>query len=86
MWEELLDVRPIGILDSFFLSGGDSLLAVRLLAQVEEAFDKRLPVEALLGAATIEQLAALLHEAEARTGSPMPCPSNLKARSQYSSV
>ena len=66
MWEELLDVRPIGIRDSFIGLGGDSLLAVRLLAQIEKAFDKRLPVEALVGAATIEKLAALLHQAEAQ--------------------
>ncbi len=66
MWEQLLDVRPIGIRDSFFGLGGDSLLAVRLLAKIEETFDKRLPVEALIGAATIEQLAALLLQAEAQ--------------------
>jgi len=66
MWEALLDVRPIGIRDSFFDLGGDSLYAIRLLAQIEEVFDKRLPVEALLGAANIEQLAALLRHAEVR--------------------
>jgi amino acid adenylation domain-containing protein len=66
MWEKLLDVRPIGIRDSFFDLGGDSLHAIRLLAQIEEVLDKRLPIAALLGTATIEQLAALLHQAEAR--------------------
>jgi amino acid adenylation domain-containing protein len=64
MWEKILDVRPIGIRDSFFDLGGDSLHAVSLLAQIEKIFDKRLPVEALVGASTIEQLSALLHQTE----------------------
>jgi acyl carrier protein len=66
MWEELLNVRPIGIRDSFFDLGGDSLHAVLLLAQIQKVFDKRLPVEALLGAATIEQLAALFLQEESQ--------------------
>src|SRR5262249_23067381 len=31
LWEEILDVRPIGIRDSFFALGGHSLLSVRLM-------------------------------------------------------
>ena len=66
LWEELLDVRHIGIRDDFFDLGGDSLLAVRLLIQIEEVFGKRLPAWALLGASTIEKLAALIHQAQAQ--------------------
>ncbi len=64
IWEQLLDIRPVGIQDSFFDLGGDSLQAILLLARIEETFRKRLPIAALLGAATIEQLAALLVEEE----------------------
>ena len=64
IWEQLLDIRPVGIRDSFFDLGGDSLQAILLLAQIEEAFGERLPMAALLGAATIEQLAAFILEEE----------------------
>ena len=67
IWEELLDVRPIGIQDSFFDLGGDSLLVVRLLAQIEEVFDKRLPIAAILGAPTIEKLGDILLQEEAQS-------------------
>ncbi|MEW6734730.1 MAG: amino acid adenylation domain-containing protein, partial [Acidobacteriota bacterium] len=33
IWEEILNIRPIGIRDNFFSLGGHSLLAVRLIAK-----------------------------------------------------
>jgi thioesterase domain-containing protein/acyl carrier protein len=64
IWEQILDCGPVGIRDNFFDLGGNSLQTVRLLAQIEEVFDKRLPIACLLGAATIEQLAAVLLQEE----------------------
>src|SRR4029077_1868783 len=43
IWEELLDVRPVGVTDNFFELGGDSLLGTHLFARVEEEFAKQLP-------------------------------------------
>jgi amino acid adenylation domain-containing protein len=57
MWEELLDIRPIGTRDDFFEIGGHSLLAVRLSAAIEKAFDRRTPPGLLFDAPTIEALA-----------------------------
>lgn len=68
IWEQVLDVRPIGVKDNFFDLGGHSLLAVRLLAQIEKAVGKSLPVSALFQAPTIAQLAGLL----SREGSTVP--------------
>lgn len=34
IWEQLLEITPISIRDNFFEIGGDSLLAVRLFAQI----------------------------------------------------
>jgi hypothetical protein len=39
-WEELLDVRPIGIRDNFFELGGHSLLTVRLVDRMEQVWDR----------------------------------------------
>jgi amino acid adenylation domain-containing protein len=36
IWQQLLDIDRVGIDDDFFRLGGDSLLAVRMLAAVEE--------------------------------------------------
>jgi thioesterase domain-containing protein/acyl carrier protein len=57
IWENVLKVSPISIFDNFFELGGHSLLAVRLMAQIEQQFNKHLPLTSLFQGATIEQLA-----------------------------
>ena len=42
IWENVLGVHPIGIQDKFFDLGGHSMLAVRVIAQIEKAFDRKL--------------------------------------------
>lgn len=56
IWQELLHVSPIGIQDDFFALGGNSLLALRMLHQVEAACGKALSPAALFGKATVEHL------------------------------
>ncbi|MBF0101142.1 MAG: amino acid adenylation domain-containing protein [Desulfobacterales bacterium] len=62
IWEEVLDINPIGIRDNFFELGGHSLVAVRLMAQVKRCFNKHLPLSALFQGATVEAMAKLLRE------------------------
>jgi amino acid adenylation domain-containing protein len=62
IWESVLNVRPIGVRHNFFEVGGHSLVAVRLMHRVEQAFGKNLPIATLLQAPTIEQLAAILRQ------------------------
>ena len=62
IWGQVLGVRSIGVRDNFFDLGGYSLLAVRLFAQIEKRFDKKLPLATLFRAPTIEQLAKLLRQ------------------------
>jgi thioesterase domain-containing protein len=57
IWEELLDARPIGITDDFFDCGGHSLLAVRLLHEIERNCGRSLPLATLFECRTIAQLA-----------------------------
>jgi len=64
IWEELLDVQPIGIRDNFFELGGHSLLAVRLIDRIEQVWGKKIPATTLLAGATIEQLADILVQPE----------------------
>ena len=57
LWEQVLDIHPIGVQTSFFDLGGQSLLAARLFMKISRAFGKDLPLAALFAAPTIEQLA-----------------------------
>jgi amino acid adenylation domain-containing protein len=64
IWEELLDVRPIGIRDNFFYLGGHSLLAARLVDRIEQSFGKKIPLTTLFAEPTIEHLAEALQTEE----------------------
>ena len=57
IWEEVLNVRPIGVRHEFFALGGHSLNAVRVLSRIEREFDYRVPLAAMFPAPTIESLA-----------------------------
>jgi amino acid adenylation domain-containing protein len=58
LWEELLGVHPVGVDDDFFDLGGDSLLAGRMLVELEAGLGHRVPMAALLDARTVATLAA----------------------------
>jgi thioesterase domain-containing protein/acyl carrier protein len=60
IWERTFDRRPIGVEDSFSDLGGDSLLAIELLIQIEEEFGERMPFDVLLEAPTIRSMSRLL--------------------------
>jgi amino acid adenylation domain-containing protein len=64
IWQKVLGRERIGIKDNFFDVGGHSLLAVRLLAQIEKMAGKKLPLATLFQAPTIEQLAKILRQEE----------------------
>ncbi|HJT57515.1 MAG TPA: amino acid adenylation domain-containing protein [Ktedonobacteraceae bacterium] len=67
IWEELLDVRPIGMRDNFFYLGGHSLLATRLVDRIEQVFGKKLPLATLFAGPTIEQLSLAMQAEEERS-------------------
>jgi acyl carrier protein len=47
LWSAMLRTSPIGIADSFFTLGGDSLQATRMVAQVQADFGTSIPLLAL---------------------------------------
>ena len=83
IWENVLDVHPIGIEDKFFDLGGHSLLAVKMIAQIEKVFGRRLRVATVFQAPTIEQLAAIIRE-EIQEGSALAGTSLVEIQSQGS--
>jgi amino acid adenylation domain-containing protein len=60
VWSEVLCVDEPGVLDDFLALGGDSLLAVQLIARVGEVVERDLPVDELLRAPTIAEQALVL--------------------------
>lgn len=67
-WEDLLDVRPIGIYDNFFYIGGHSLLATRLVERIEHVSGKKLSLATLFAGPTIAALAEALQTTEEING------------------
>ncbi|WFU22165.1 AMP-binding protein [Bradyrhizobium sp. CB1717] len=57
LWRKLLKADALTIDDDFFASGGDSLLAMEMLLEVERRIGRALPDTILFGAETIRQLA-----------------------------
>ena len=65
IWEDLLALSEIGVREDFFELGGDSLLALDMVLQLERMFGKTLPFDALWSeGATIEGLARILQSGE----------------------
>ncbi|MBW4673819.1 MAG: amino acid adenylation domain-containing protein [Desmonostoc geniculatum HA4340-LM1] len=62
LWESLLNISPIGVIDNFFNLGGHSFLAVRLMAQIQDRFGHNLTLSTLFENPTIEKLAAIVSQ------------------------
>ncbi|HEV2704406.1 MAG TPA: amino acid adenylation domain-containing protein [Pyrinomonadaceae bacterium] len=72
LWEEILDIRPVGTTDNFFELGGHSFLTLRLIGQIKKRFGRDIALASFFQGATIQHLAAMLREeAEAATATPV---------------
>ena len=69
IWREVLHLARIGVKDRFFDLGGDSLLAMQVIARVRDTFRVELPFSVLFDRQTIE---ALAWELQSRTASVAP--------------
>jgi thioesterase domain-containing protein/acyl carrier protein len=67
IWEDLLGVHPIEPDQNYFDLGGDSILAVQMFAQIDRAFQVKLPVATLFEAPTIGDLAQILNREAPRS-------------------
>jgi oxalate---CoA ligase len=62
LWERLLQIKPVSLDDDFSEKGGDSLLAMAMLSEVEILTGQTIPTWILFEARTIRQLAEKLFE------------------------
>ncbi len=68
IFSRVLQCPSIGAEDDFFDLGGDSIMAVGLTVEIEEATGVRLPTTALFDAPTVSTLAELLDQEEQAAG------------------
>ncbi|UXA06950.1 amino acid adenylation domain-containing protein [Mycobacterium sp. SMC-2] len=73
IYARVLGVEPVGVDDSFFDLGGDSLSAMRLIAAINTGLDADLAVHTLFDAPTIAQLAPCLDGAAERREPLVAC-------------
>ncbi len=62
IWEDVLDVNPIGVHDNFFDLGGHSLTASQIVSRVFQRFQLQIPLQELFQSATVADMAAVLAE------------------------
>jgi len=60
IWSQILGVERVGINDDFFDLGGHSLLSVRLLSEIEKAFNYQIPLSSFFKISTIAEIEDLI--------------------------
>lgn len=68
IWEEVLNIRPIGVTDHFFELGGHSLLAVRVIEEAAKRMGASIAPESFLRAPTIREMAREIESHESESG------------------
>ena len=63
IWENLFNIDNIGINHNFFELGGDSLLAISFLIEIDRKFGRFIPISIMLDAPTIREIARIVSSA-----------------------
>jgi acyl carrier protein len=75
LWGEVLGAERVGAQDDFFDLGGNSLVAVQLIAQVRAEFAVKVPMQTLFEGATVARMAAAVEQLRtAETAETPPTP------------
>jgi amino acid adenylation domain-containing protein len=66
IWRELLKLNRIGVHDNFFDMGGHSLLATQVVSRILRSLHVEVPLRRMFEAPTVEQMAAVVTEHQAK--------------------
>ena len=66
LWREFLKNPQIGIHDNFFENGGDSLIIMQIITELEQELGRSLPLSMIFHAPTVARLAKFLREQNAQ--------------------
>ncbi|TWT38923.1 non-ribosomal peptide synthetase [Blastopirellula retiformator] len=70
IWTDVLKVSSLGIHDNFFMMGGHSLLAARIMTRIQATLGLKVPVRVLFDFPTIQSLANELESIGVKEDSP----------------
>jgi amino acid adenylation domain-containing protein len=77
VWQDILKVEKVGVIDDFFVLGGHSLLATRLSVTVEERLGVELPLKTIFDKPVLQQQAKVI-EKVASDLDYFECPSHME--------
>lgn len=64
IWKNLFGYSVLGIDDNYFTLGGDSLLATRLISEVQKAFGRKISIGTIFETLTVRALARTIEQSE----------------------
>ncbi|MFF7891010.1 amino acid adenylation domain-containing protein [Streptomyces sp. NPDC007907] len=62
VWQDVLNIEPIGVDDNFFELGGHSILAIKVVGRLRAAYGEQLPMSAIFENPTPGRLAKAIEE------------------------
>lgn len=78
IWSQVLEIKPVGIKDDFRALGGNSLLAMTLVREIEQTLQQKMPLNALSNLTTVEQMARCFAEGQP-TIQDLPTPDGISS-------
>ncbi len=82
LWEDVLQVKRVGLHDNFFALGGHSLLAFNMINRIRKDFNVILQVRTVFDNPTLEDFARVLTSEENCVGGSRPRPSSPTSQEQ----
>jgi acyl-CoA synthetase (AMP-forming)/AMP-acid ligase II/acyl carrier protein len=67
IWADILEIERVGIYDTFFDLGGDSLKAMQVISRAMTTFRVELPIKFLLNSPTVAEMADVIGTNDGRT-------------------
>ena len=64
IWQKLFGYKTLGIEDNYFALGGDSLVATRLISEIQKIFNCKISIRAIFENPTIKALARVIDQTE----------------------